>query len=424
MQTALANRHSARRPVPIGQIAKWKHQGIRLHQALFRGQNARPVLMHVTEIDAERTRLDASVSPDLNPCGIVRGLQGDPVYIRRDGARISDPRAIRCDCLSFTEHLERVFARHRRPVSAAVSFGDVIMNNECVVAIRADALGFQVHCRDTERPKLEAGHEYVALGVQQDDAAWAGRVRFRRLGSADRYDVTLVDGVSAPRTPLRLVVTGPPVVVGGRPLQAEESAARWSDLRHLVCLLSCRLPTGATMLLGEALLSTNPELLVKAVRGEPIEIPLTYETDNGPAPLPLASVESILNDAQARGYTLMKSALDVRRRGEFAVPGDRMLVRFLAARYPHSLLGLDWERKNWVNLQIEGVSTRSGSTVTEAGLLMHHYGAEWAIGLDEGADPQLAVRTNQHFYYKASFNYRARIAASLVWTRRAGQPRG
>jgi hypothetical protein len=170
------------------------------------------------------------------------------------------------------------------------------------------------------------------------------------------------------------------------------------------------------MLIGEDRLMKDVNRLCSAVRGKRMRLPLTWPSPQGPSPLPEDCVEALVEDAQTYGYTRMPTPEAVQEIGQFALENHHLVCRFKPGLYPHNLLGINVARATWINVQVGGVSTRSGCTLAEAAQLMYEAGADHAIGLDQGADEQILVKVGDYFYFKPSFIYRSRVSAALVWT--------
>jgi hypothetical protein len=343
--------------------------------------------------------------------GFIRGLSGDPQYIRPTGEVITDPGEMRCDCLAFQEHTERVHQRTKGEILVAVSYGDLMTNEEYVAWVAEPCTLF---CRRSEEARLSQGYLYHALGVEQDSTPWAGIVEFKQSPDGPR----VLDEAGEDLTErLRLVFTGPPVVWKGEPLNPEATVPRWkADLRHVLTLIASPLPTGGKMLIGEDRLMKDVNRLCSAVRGKRMRLPLTWPSPQGPSPLPEDCVEALVEDAQTYGYTRMPTPEAVQEIGQFALENHHLVCRFKPGLYPHNLLGINVARATWINVQVGGVSTRSGCTLAEAAQLMYEAGADHAIGLDQGADEQILVKVGDYFYFKPSFIYRSRVSAALVWT--------
>jgi hypothetical protein len=339
--------------------------------------------------------------------GIVRGQNGDPCYIRPNGETITDAKQMRIDCLAFDEHLEAVFGESGRQIKAAISYGDLCYNEEYLAWVRTAPDGSaKFLCRRSEEARIARGHVYHALGVEADGGPWAGRVRFQ-LGV--RETVVSETGEDLSRR-LLFIVTGPPVTWDGRSFLPTETTSAWkADLRHLLTLPPARLSTGGgggNVLLGEADLMADPERLRAAVEGAPVWVAL-----------PACDQASLASDAATRGYTLRQDPSAVTERGDLFLGCDCACIRYLPGVYPHGVLGISATQDAWIALQVHGVSTRSGCTVAELGQLMEAAGARNAVALDQGADPQRVVQLKNEgdLLYKPSFNYRARVAAALVW---------
>ena len=389
--------------------------GVSLFRGNFKGRNKQPVSFERTLIPATTTDMQVSVAPDINPSGYERATAGPPVYRRSNGEVISDPQKMRCDSWSLSDHIEHIYSQHPHDICAAVTFGNVITNEECVVVVQEDD-HMKAYCRSTELDRFPNGHYYYALGVQIDGVPWAGRVAFKpKAGGVS----ILNEGGKDISSGLRLVVTGPPLVWDREPLRIENTVSRWSDLRHVLSLFSCPLPNGKSMLFGEPNLKADKDLLTRAVKGEPIELPLTWPGSDNPSKLPDRLVKEMIKNAKASGYIQMSDTSKVRRPGIFALKNESMVICFRPGLYPHNLLGLSHTADTWVDLQVGGVSTRSGCTLEEAATLLHGSCAAYAIGLDQGADPQLLVHTGDHYFYKPSFIHRSRISATIAWTSRA-----
>jgi len=396
--------------------SRWLSNGVRLRQREFYGHNPEPVQLEITTIRAEETALHLSAAEAMNGgSGFVRGLAREPQYIRSNGEVITNPKEMRCDCLSLLEYIERVYQNASCDVVAAISFGDLMTNEEYVAWIR-DSRRSILFCRRSEEARMSRGYLYYALGVNQDGTPWAGRVRFKKTnGFFQVFDETGNDLTKQ----LHLVFTGPPLVWNSKPLNPSEAASRWvADIRHLLTLPACTLPTGSKMLLGESLLMSDAELLSSAVRGEAVPLPLTRDWRKDSPRLPFECIETLVTDALGRAYSLMPEPEAVQEVGQFAISDHKVVIRFRPGLYPHNLLGLDKFRTTWINLQIGGISTKSGGTLAEAANLMREAGAAYAIGLDQGADTQLLVRVGDSFYFKPSFIHRARVSAALVWIAR------
>jgi len=409
---AEGNRRAPRVLEPAGARS---HHSVLLRRLGFSGHNATPADVHVARISARRTDLHLSVAEKMiGGSGFIRGLAGNPQYVRPNGEVVTDPSQMRCDCLGFLEHTERVYQRVRRQVLYVTSYGDAGTNREYVGYVSEGGPRLLL-CRRDEEARWSQGYCYYALGVEQDGTPWSGRVRFA-LAADGRH---VLDESGEDLTPrLRLLLTGPPLVWEGRPLRPETSAPRWAaDLRHLLAMLACTLPTGARTLLWEGLLmdEDNAHLLRAAASGEPLALPLTWPSPEGIAPLPSSAIDSLVANAQAHGYRLVP-ARSVSAPGDLAVDDHRAVICFKPGIYPHNLLGIDRARGTWINIQVGGISTLSGCTISEAAQLLAEAGADHAIGLDQGADPQFLVQRGHGFYYKPSFNYRSRVSAALVWT--------
>ena len=134
------------------------------------------------------------------------------------------------------------------------------------------------------------------------------------------------------------------------------------------------------------------------------------------------AVAALVREAERRGYTLVPNGSCVREPGQIAVCPERAdaTICFLPGVYPMNLLGVSASGEEWINMQVCGVSTRSGCTVAEAGELMREEGAQFALCLDQGADCQMLVRQGEHYLYRPSFNFRGRVSAVLAWFEHAG----
>ena len=379
-----------------------------LLQREFLGRNRSSVSLDRVAIPVGTTQLSLQWSREMEDCsGFLRGLHGDPRYVRANGEVITDPRQMRMDCRGFLEHVEDAFEALRRPVLAAVSFGDLTTNGWYVAWVRTGGRA-RLICRHDERARMAAGAVYYALGVEADGAPWAGEIRFVPDPEQPRF--VSAHGETLPD--LSLVFTGPPVVWDGRPLAAVATAAYWnSDLRHLLTFPACRLPFGGQALLGEAELLQDPDLLAAAVRGEPVRVTIP--------PCDLAALRA---DSEARGYRVVETAGELRGPGDVAFAGDEVVLCYQPALYPHSVLGINATQDAWIHLQVGGVSTQSGCTVGELGRLLDEAGGRYGIGLDQGADPQRLFRRGGEMAFRPSFNYRARVSAALVWTEREPVP--
>lgn len=350
-------------------------------------------------IPAATTRLHLSAAEGMaGSSGFLRGRGNVPYYVRPGGEVIADPHRMRIDCLSLGEHVERVFQSERLPVAAALSYGDLMTNEEYVAWSRAGGL----FCRASEARRFYAGYVYHALGTDREGAPWAGRIRFARTGDACR--ILTPDGVDLTDR-LETVFSGPPVSWDGRPLAPVETASKWvADLRHVLTLPVCPLRGGGFVLLGEAELMADPGLLAAAVRGEPVRVPL-----------PAGDPGGLREDAIRRGYRLVVAQDEVTGPGRMAIDDAGAVIAYLPGLYPHSFLGLDATRGHWIHVLVDGVSTVSGCTLAEAGEVAARAGAAWAIALDQGADPQRLLRVRGEFRFRPSFTWRARVSAALVW---------
>jgi hypothetical protein len=87
----------------------------------------------IMRIDAQSTDLSVSAAERMDRgSGYVRGLQGEPRYVRPSGEEITDPVRMRCDSIALQEHFELVARASKADVVAAISYGDLMTNREYV----------------------------------------------------------------------------------------------------------------------------------------------------------------------------------------------------------------------------------------------------------------------------------------------------
>jgi len=390
-----------------------------VEQFLWRS-NPHPVWVTRAVFRLDCLDLRISVSPKMNrSSGFVRLGSGEPYLETWDGRRVTDPNGLRCYCRYFDEHYELIAQRVRRRMVSLISAGNYPPNLEYVLLLndeenREPRLGPLpvLYRRRDEDERIRAGRDYYALLVWQDGHFSPERVKFL-IGAGNQGRVRRLDDEDVTDR-VCYVLTSPPLVWEGEPLSLLEMAPRWAcDFRHVVGAVKVDLPDGGWMNLGEAELASEVRLR-DAAAGDIVDIPLNWKPDpeGDPVPLPSEWAEIVRQACRKAGYEEVSFYSALRQRSQFYLTPDgrTLLMRFREGVYPHNVLGFNPDEGTLINIQVDGMSGRSGCTLVEMAQLLRRAGAKFGWGLDQGADPHLMAGD----FLKGSFLERWRVSAALA----------